>query len=247
MEADGRPQKKPTSPWVYVGCGCAALVLLGMLGFAGLGWWGYRTGKEFSEAMTDPVKREAKVKSVLPYKQLPAGYYPAFAFSAPMGLMEMAMFSDRDPGTGRVGRGDRGFEQRGFMYMSMRQVRDNKEKMARFLRGEAPLPEDSGWSQSNVKFDPKEVVRRGTVNVGGTDVLYSAGRGEIHSRGHRQTHGLVTMVMPQCPHDPRLRFGMWFGPDPDPDKPTAETSFSGTNADPAALQEFLGHFQLCPG
>ena len=28
MEADGRPQKKPTSPWVYVGCGCAALVLL---------------------------------------------------------------------------------------------------------------------------------------------------------------------------------------------------------------------------
>ncbi len=246
MEADGRPQKKPTSPWVYVGCGCAVLVLLGMLGFAGLGWWGYRTGKDYAEAMKDPVKRAEKVRAVLPYKELPAGYYPAFAFSAPMGLMEMAMLSDRAPGTGRVARGDQGFEERGFMYMSMRQVRDNKEKMARFLRGEAPRPDDSGWSQSNVKFDPKEVVRRGTVNVGGTDVLYSAGRGDINRRGHRQTHGLVTMVMPQCPHDPRLRFGMWFGPDPDPEKPTAEANFSGTNADPAALQEFLGHFQLCP-
>ena len=245
MEANGRPQKQPTSPWVYVGCGCAALVLLALLGLGGLTFFGYRTGKEFSEAMNDPVKREAKVKAVLPYEQLPAGYYPAFAMSMPLGFMEMAMLSDRDPGTGRSGP-NQDFEERGFMFMTMRQMRDNKEKMARFLRGEAPRPEDSGWSQSNVKFDPKEVVRRGTVTVNGTEVLYSAGRGEIRRRRREDRHGLVTMVMPECPHDNRLRFGLWFGPDPAPDKPVAETDFSGTNADPAAIQEFLGHFQLCP-
>ncbi|HEX4964485.1 MAG TPA: hypothetical protein VF173_26955 [Thermoanaerobaculia bacterium] len=244
MEADGRPQKKQTSPWVYVGCGCAALVLLGMLGFAGLGFWGYRTGKEFSEAMTDPVKREAKVKSVLPYEKLPPGYYPAFAFSAPMGIMEMALLSDRDPGPGKAAP-DQNFDERGFMYMSMRQVRDNKEKMERFVRGEAPRPEDSGWSQSNVRFDPKEVIKRGSVNAGGTEILYSVGRGDIHRHGGRQTHGLVTMVMPRCPNDSRLRFGMWYGPDPDPDKPVAETDWTGTNADPAAIADFLGHFRLC--
>jgi hypothetical protein len=244
MEADGRPQKKPTSPWVYVGCGCAALVVLGLLVLGGLTFLGYRKGKEFSEGMTDPVKREAKVKSVLPYEQLPAGYYPAFAFSAPMGLMEMAMFSDRDPGTGRSGPGQ-DFDERGFMFMSMRQMRDNKNKMERFLRGEAPRPEDSGWYQSDVKFDPKEVVRRGTVTVNGTEVLYSAGRGEIRRHRREGRHGLVTMVMPECSHDSRLRFGLWFGPDPSPDKPVAETDFAGTNADPAAMQEFLGHFQLC--
>jgi hypothetical protein len=245
MEADGRPQKKPTSPWVYVGCGCAALVLLALLGLGGLTFLGYRTGKEFKEGMTDPVKREAKVKAILPYEQLPAGYYPAFAFSAPLGLMEMAMLSDRDPGTGRSAP-DQNFDERGFMYMNMRQIRDNKEKMAAFLRGEAPRPNDSGWAQSNVRFDPKEVVRRGTVTVGGIEVLYSAGRGDIHRHGHEERHGIVTMVMPKCPHDNRLRFGMWFGPDPAPDKPVAEADFSGTNADPAAIQEFLGHFQLCP-
>ncbi len=53
------------------------------------------------------------------------------------------------------------------------------------------------------------------------------------------------MVMPMCPHDPRLRFAMWYGPDPAPDKPVAEADYSGSAADPAAIQEFVGHFRLC--
>ena len=110
MEADGRPQKKPTSPWVWVGCGCGAAVLLAMLALTGLTFWGYRKGKEFSDSMTDPDKRAAKVRSVLPYEDLPAGYYPAFAMSMPMGLMEMAMFTDRDPGSGKSAADNQGFE-----------------------------------------------------------------------------------------------------------------------------------------
>jgi hypothetical protein len=243
MEADGRPQKKPTSPWVYVGCGCAALVLLAFLGIGGLTFLGYKKGKEFSEGMTDPVKREARVKAVLPYEQLPAGYYPAFAMSMPFGMMEMAMLTDHDPGPGRV---DQEFEERGFMFMSMRQMRDNKDKMERYLRGEAPRPDDNGWYQTNVRFDAKVNIRRGTVTVNGTEILYSANRGDLTRHGREDRHGIVTMVMPECPHDTRLRFGLWFGPDPAADKPVAETDFTGTNADPAAMQEFLGHFQLCP-
>jgi len=134
MEADGRPQKKPTSPWVYVGCGCAALVVVGLMILGGLTFLGYRKGKEFTEGMTDPVKREARVKAVLPYQQLPPGYYPAFAMSMPLGFMDMAMLTDRDLGTGKVGP-DQGFEERGFIYMNMRQMKDNKAKMERFLRG----------------------------------------------------------------------------------------------------------------
>jgi hypothetical protein len=193
--------------------------------------------------MTDPVKREAKVKAVLPYEQLPPGYYPAFAMSMPLGFMEMAMLTDHDSGSGRV---SQEFEERGFMFMSMRQMRDNKEKMKRFLRGEAPPPKDSGWYQTNVRFDPKVNIRRGTVTVNGTEVLYSANRGDIRRKHGEDRHGIVTMLMPECPHDSRLRFGLWFGPDPAVDKPVAETDFTGTAADPAAMQEFLGHFQLCP-
>ena len=247
MEADGRPVKKPTSPWVWVGCGCGAIVVLAMVVLAGVTWKVFQAGKEFSETMTDPQKRAAKVQAVLPYEDLPAGYYPAFAISMPMGFMDMAMFTDRDPGTGEAAKESQGFDNRGFMYMSMRQIRDNREKMERYLRGEAPRPDDAGWSQSNVKFDAKEIVRRGEVTVKGTPVLYSAGRGEISREGKEDHAGLVTMVMPHCPDDNRLRFGMWFGPDPAAGKPTAETDFTGTNADPAAIQEFLEHFQLCAG
>ncbi|HEV2855424.1 MAG TPA: hypothetical protein VHC97_21710 [Thermoanaerobaculia bacterium] len=244
MEAEGRPQKKPTSPWVYVGCGCGALVLLAMMGLAGLTWWGYRTGKEYADTLTDPQKRTAKVRSVLPYDSLPEGYHPAFAISMPMGFMDMAMFTDRDPGTGEKAEKDQGFDERGFLYMSMRQVRDNKAKMERYLRGETPRPEDSGWAQTDVRFNAKENVRRGTVTVNGTRVLYSANRGEVSRQGKADKDGLVTMVMPQCP-DSRMRFAMWFGPDPAPEKPVAEADFTGTNADPAAIEEFLGHFKLC--
>jgi hypothetical protein len=285
MESDGRPLKKSTSPWVYVGCGCGAAVLLAMLGLAGLTWWGVQTGKEMAETMTDPKKREDKVRSVLPYDTLPEGYYPAFAMSMPMGFMEMAMLTDRDPDSGesaaetpdattdapettdvagttdstdstaaddadaandgKADEPDMDFDNRGFMFMSIRGMRGNKEKMERYVRGEAPRPEDSGWSQSSVNFDAKENVGRGTLTINGTPVLYSANRGEIDRKGGRDQDGLVTMVMPQCPGDSRLRFGMWFGPDPSPGTPVAEADFTGTNADPAAIQAFLGHFKLC--
>ena len=265
MEADGRPQKKSTSPWVYVGCGCGLAVLLAMLGLAGLTWWGVQTGKEMAETMTDPKKRTEKVRSVLPYDTLPEGYYPAFAMSMPMGMMEMAMLTDHDPeapdSTGTTSDNTSGntsdntsgnnenepdidFDERGFMFMNMYGMRGNKAKMERYLRGEAPRPEDSGWSQSSVNFDAKENVRRGTLTVNGTEILYSANRGEINRKEGRDEDGLVTMVMPKC-GDTRLRFGMWFGPDPAPETPVAEADFTGTNADPAAIQAFLGHFKLC--
>ncbi|HEY4573730.1 MAG TPA: hypothetical protein VIJ26_07205, partial [Thermoanaerobaculia bacterium] len=61
-------------------------------------------------------------------------------------------------------------------------------------------------------------------------------------------NGVVTMVLPQCPDD-RLRFGIWIGPAPagSEGKPVAEADYQGTAADPAAMQEFLGHFRLCGG
>jgi len=258
MEADGRPAKKSTSPWVYVGCGCGAAVLLALAGMAGLTWWGFRQAKEIGDTMANPEKRAAKVQQVLAYKELPAGYYPAFSFSAPFGVMEMAILSDHEPSadsqastdTGRAGRRDGNydpdFRERGFIYMSMRDFQNNREKMRRFLRGEAPLPDDSPWARSNVSFDPRQVIRRGAFEGGGRQVLYTASRGEVSRRGHRHEEGIVTMVMPEC-SDSRLRFGLWFGPDPAPDKPVNEADYAGTNADPAAIQEFVRHFELCGG
>jgi len=243
MEADGRPQKKPTSPWVYVGCGCGVAVLLALGALTSLTYWGYQKGKEIERTFKDPKARAEKTREVLPYRELPAGYHPVGAFSIPF-LMDVAILGDREPQAGESRHGS--FNERGFVYMNMRHLRDNKEKMKRFLRGEAPAPEDSPWRQSDVNFDPKENIRRGTVTVGGRQVLFNASRGEVNHRGRTDENGIVTMVMPECASD-RLRFGIWFGPDPAADKPVKEADYTGTAADPAAIADFLGHFELCGG
>ncbi len=246
VNADGRPQKKSTSPWVYVGCGCGLLVVLAMAGLAGLTYWGYQKGKEFEQGFKDPQVREAKTRKVLPYRELPAGYHPAGAFSIPF-FMDMAFLTDRELPPGEASLGDKElFGEHGFIFMNMRHVRDNKREMERYLRGEAPAPKNAGWNQPHVSFDAEEVIRRGTVSAGGRQILYAASRGEVSPQGQGSRHGIVTMVMPQCP-DNRLRFGLWFGPDPAPDKPITEVDYSGTTADPAAIADFLGHFGLCGG
>lgn len=242
MDADGRPQRKSTSPWAYVAIGCGLAVLLGLIGVSGFTYLMYRQGKQMAEGFKDPKVREQKTREVLAYKTLPAGYYAMGAFSVPL-LMDFAILSDKPPEDGKADQ--QGFEQRSFIFMNMRHMRDNREKMERYLRGEAPAPEDSAWQKSSVNFDAKELIGRGTLNLGGMPVLYAANRGDVHKKGEKED-GIVTMVLPECPDD-RLRFGVWIGPDPQAGKPVAEANYAGTNADPAAMHEFLSHFDLCGG
>jgi len=245
MDPYGRPQPKQTSPWVYIGVGCGVAVLLALIGIVGFTFLVYRQGKQMAEGFKDPKIRESKTRQILPYESLPAGYYAGGAMSIPF-LMDFAVLTDQEPKAGE--QPDQGnYHQRSFIFMNMRHLRDNREKMERYLRGQAPAPEDGAWNKGNVNFHTKEVIRRGELKVGGQNVLYQASRGEISHKGEKE-NGVVTMVLPECPDD-RLRFGVWIGPAPQGSegKPVAETDYAGTPADPAAMQEFLGHFRLCGG
>lgn len=243
----GRPQKKPTSPWVYVGLGCGVAVLLALAGIVGFTYLAYSKAKEMEATFKDPKLREAKTRQVIPYDTLPPGYHAGGAMSIPF-LMDVAFIVDREPAAGE--KPDQGlYQDRSFIFMNMRHLRNNREKMERYLRGEAPAPENSVNLEQGPgnSFLAKEVIRRGEIEVGGHKVLYLASRGEIRHRGER-TDGLVTMILPECPDD-RLRFAKWIGPAPagSEDKPVAEVDYRGTPADPAAIQEFLGHFRFCEG
>ncbi len=241
----GRPVPKQTSPWAYVGVGCGLAVLLALIAIVGFTYLVYRQGKEMTAGFRDPKLRESKTREVLPYTTLPAGYYAGGAMSIPF-FMDFAAFTDEEPTAGQ-GPDQGNFHDRSFIFMNMRHLRGNKEAMERYLRGEAPAPKDGAWSKSNVNFNAKELIKRGQLEVDGKTLLWQASRGEITHHGQSRD-GIVTMVLPECGDD-RLRFGIWIGPSPaaSADKPVNQIDYTGTPADPAALQEFLGHFRLCEG
>ena len=60
-----------------------------------------------------------------------------------------------------------------------------------------------------------------------------------------RSQGIASMSMLECEGDSKMRMGIWFGPDPDPDAPIEDLDLTGTAADPAAIEEFYAHFDLC--
>jgi hypothetical protein len=238
----GPPRKKETSPWVYIGCGCAALVILGMAAFSAFTWFAYRKGKEIEQTFSDPEAREEKAREVLVYRELPAGYYPLGAISIPF-LMDMAMFGDSPPPAGTKPDDHEGMKERGFLYFRMRRVGNSPQELRDYMEGKADEPE---WMKGNTDVETQEVLGRGEVDAAGQKVVYTAGRGEVN-RGGRGFEGITTMMMFDCPKDERIRFGVWFGPDPSPGEPADKLDLAGTNADPEEIRKFASHFRFCEG
>lgn len=254
MEPGGAGSSGPRSekgPSVLA-CGCGAIVMLVMVAFTGLTWWGYRQGKEMERLQGDPEAREEQVREVLDYDELPAGYYPMMSMSIPM-LAEFAMFSDQPlPPPAKDGkeaaerRTHSGFKERGFIFVRMRDWGNSSEETRRFIEGKGPEPD---WMEDRTGLESGEVIGRGVVDVNGLKVPYLAQRGEMNARGDAAkgpTKGLVTLMLADCPGVEKLRFGIWFGPDPHAGKPAAQADYTGTQADPKAIQEFAGHFRFCP-
>jgi len=240
MESDS-PAPRPRSAWSTLGCTCGLLIVLVLAGLAILAWLTYREAQAVKASFRDPKAREAKTREVLPFDTLPEGYHALGSFSIPL-IAQLAFFGDRMPGPGQEA--NQGMEHQGFIYMSLRQVRDNKREILRYLKGEQ-AGKKPDWIQRNADFEAGDPIGRGTVQVKGVPVYYFASRGAV-KQPKGKLGGLLNLILADCPNDSRIRFAVWLGPDPAPEKPVAELDIHGTNADPAALEAFLGHFQLCP-
>ena len=93
-----------TSPWVYIGVGCAVFVVLGVICAVVGGIWVFRGAKEFEQNFKDPVKRTEVALEILGAERLPEGYHAMAAFSAPLDLFEFAMLSSEAPDEeGKIG------------------------------------------------------------------------------------------------------------------------------------------------
>jgi hypothetical protein len=239
----GAPTKKETSPWMYIGCGCAALVILAMIGIAGMTWVGYREGKKLEKAWGDPKAAEARTREVLAYDKLPEGYYPLGSFSLPF-VMDMAMIGDDPPPPGSTpkGKDNGGFKDRGFIYFKMRRFGNKGQEFQDYVEGKGKQPD---WLKGDTKVDTTEPIKRGEVEANGQRIVFSANRGKVNQRGH-SVDGIATIMFIDCPRKDRLHFGVWFAPDPKPGEPADQVDFSGTNADPEEIRKFASHFRFCP-
>jgi hypothetical protein len=139
---------------------------------------------------------------------------------------------------------DLDFGERGLVYLVLRRLGKERADLDRYLRGEGPTPDWMGKGNVNVESD--EVIRNGQLTAGGAKLSYTARRGKVTTNGEDRD-GLFAFFLATCPDDEKARIGIWFAPDPEPGRPVAEVNWTGTPADPAALQSFTSHFRYCDG
>lgn len=254
---------KSRSISTYLGCGCAALVGIFMLLVVSTTWMTYRAGKDLQAMSSDPERAAAAVQEVIPYAELPAGYRPVGTLSVPF-LMDVAFLG----GPGAPDEAD-SFEH-GFLFVRIRDWFHRGERSRRWIAGGEG--DDSPIEQQELSFEPQEVVDRGELKVGGADVVWTARRGEVHidtsrygkgdgvnvefggdeddekdgdeKKGEKEP-GVLTLMSVTCEDTSYERVAIWFVPDPAPGVAVDEIDWTGTPADPAAVEEMLGRFGLC--
>lgn len=242
--AGPRAGRKAISPWIYAGCGCALLAGCALVALVLAAAW---FGREVRSAMrADPRTRAEKVRSILPYRELPPGYYPAAAFSVPA-VVDYAILSDRDPGDGpRPRRRNPGFRARGFIYfrMTFHLNASGDEGLRRWIDRQGGPPR---WFPSSGRSLRPRLLGRGSFSSGEARISFISFRNTLGRDGGRHVGVIATGLVIQCPNDHLYRKGTWFAPDPAPGHPAETADLDGTPADPKALAAFASHFQFCQG
>lgn len=226
------------SAWAYVGLGCLALAVVGVLATAGGGFWLYRGAKRFEAEIKDPAARTSKVLEVLGASELPAGYHAVVAFSVPF-VMRFAILSDRPPdSTGQV----RALGQRGLIYIEFLHLGQDEQALGDYFAGRTDDPRV--LRDNKIKIDVDEIIGRGVLERPDATLLYVSQRGTVAAHGF-SGHGITSVILVDCPDDARMRTAIWFGPDSAPGKTAGAPELVGTPADPAAIGEFMGNFRFC--
>jgi hypothetical protein len=223
-----------------VGCGClGALGAIAVLAVA-VGFWGVQKARQFGEEIADPGERAKRVLAVLGASEMPEGYHPVVALSVPL-LLDVAVLSDLPPDeTGRAPE----FGDHGFIYVSYPAFGRNRREIRDFFEGKRDDLDELG--RHRIDLDLDEQISNGKISRNADDVLWVSYRGTIDTDdAGRSKEGLMALLLIDCGGDSRHRFGVWLGPDPDPEADAADLDLSGSVSDPEAIEHFLSPIHPC--
>jgi hypothetical protein len=235
-------EKKQPSLWAYLGCGCLALVVAGVLAMMGGFALVADKARELEADNADPLRRTEKVKKTLGAEKLPEGYHAMMAISVPM-LMDTALLSTHHPD---VPENLQKAEVRAFMYVHSRSAKPTDvEELRAYLEGRKKDPAVLSRSGIDISIRKSEVLGRGTIELEGRRLLYLSQRAELRNERLQGNPSLNAIVLFECPGQDRARVGVWLAPDPSPRTPIARLDVTGTPVDVQALKAFMSHFNPC--
>ena len=233
---------KKRSPWLYVGIGCGALLLLGIIAVVAAVSFMFKKGEEYAADLSNPITRTAMVKKTLGANALPEGYFAVMSLSVPA-IMDMAVLSTRSPDAPTTGPEE---EVRVFVYMFLKvSSASDQQKLRQYLEGKSD--DTSVLDRNGVHIGKGDIIGRGVIPLAdGRRVLYVTQRGELSAQNQKGgDHGLNSVLFLECPGQTHLRMGIWMAPDPDPTAPLESLDLKGTPVDPEAIGTFMSTLNPC--
>lgn len=242
--------RRGTSPWLWFACGCIALTFVTALVIVGGFLFVGREVQELADDMEDPDRRRDRALEVLGADALPEGYYAMGGFAIPF-VFEIARLTDRPPAADRESE-ERGFDERGFIYIGMLAMGRQQDELRDFFEGRTDDPEI--LRDNNIHIRQGERVANGELERDDAEILWRAARGRVSAFGADSDDGLTNLILIDCPHDRRMRLGIWFGPAPrsgtgaeaeSGEDAGGDLDLAGTVADPEEVATFMAHFRPC--
>ncbi|MBX7112931.1 MAG: hypothetical protein K1X64_01260 [Myxococcaceae bacterium] len=224
------PQKK-TSVWVYVGIGCAGVMLLGCLVFSAITYYAAKKVQGFAKNL-DPAQRDANAAAML--GSVPPGYYTYVSMDVL--FASIAVFGDKPP----LADGGEPDFARGFAYYRIFENDECRRVKDAFRDGGTS---DEVFQHCQVGVNPGEVLVRGVIDNGGRKVLYMGQMGDMRTQ-QVNSSGMQSVLFFECPQDAKVRVGIWFEKYDGPAL-TVETIPAGSVLDKKALEDFLKPLNPC--
>lgn len=233
---------KGTSPWLYVGCGCAAFAGLCVMAIIALGFFGASMFQGYVEDMTDPEVRSERSQQILGTESLPEGYSALMFFRIPW-ILDMVILTDGPEM-------EAGEDLEDFSALDSEMV-DDHFFLYFALRIDDPNDKDfdemfeEGHRQGGVDLDvgstfrSLEKIGEGAFDLDPGSLRYSAYHGELVTEDHERITGTYSQMKVNCPDARRVRFAVWFQRE--------GAAAASTPADEATLREFMNHFAFCGG